>query len=88
MRDLDSFRSSLVLNGVITAEEEIEEPKYSLQPGWDNEEAEQLSQGESEWLTDNSAFVLSNTSLLPTQFNDDQSFKFLLKVCALFALCR
>ena len=48
MRDLDSFRSSLVLNGVITAEEEIEEPKYSLQPGWDDEEAEQLSQGESE----------------------------------------
>ena len=48
MRDLDSFRSSLVLNGVITAEEEIEEPKYSLQPGWDDEEAEQLNQGESE----------------------------------------
>ena len=45
MRDLESLRKNLVLNGIIaTEEEENLEPKYSLQPGWDDEEANHLHQ--------------------------------------------
>ena len=42
MRDLDSLRQSLVLNGIITEEDEPEQPIYSLQPGWDDKEAAQI----------------------------------------------
>ena len=41
MRDLESLRNSLVLNGIVT-DEEPEQPTYSLQPGWDDKEAAQL----------------------------------------------
>lgn len=42
MRDLESLRDSLVLNGMITEEPDSyspEEPTYFLQPGWDDDEA-------------------------------------------------
>ena len=42
MRDLESLRNSLVLNGIITEDADPEQPTYSLQPGWDDKEAAQL----------------------------------------------
>ena len=49
MRDLESLKNSLVLNGMITQEEyEPEQPQYILQPGWDDVEAEQLQDTESQ----------------------------------------
>ena len=49
MRDLESLKNSLVLNGMITQEEyEPEQPQYILQPGWDDVEAEQLQETESQ----------------------------------------
>ena len=39
VRDLESLRNSLVLNGMITLDEDPEEPEYCLQPGWDDAEA-------------------------------------------------
>ena len=39
VRDLESLRDSLVVNGMITEEYESEEPTYFLQPGWDDVEA-------------------------------------------------
>ena len=49
MRDLESLKSSLVLNGMITQEEyEPEQPQYILQPGWDDIEAEQIQEAESQ----------------------------------------
>ena len=42
IRDLESLREALVLNGMITEEPESslpEEPVYFLQPGWDDAEA-------------------------------------------------
>ena len=38
VRDLESMRNSLVLNGMITEEYESEEPAYFLQTGWDDVE--------------------------------------------------
>ena len=43
MRDLESLRDVLVLNGMATIDtDEPEEPEYTLQPGWDDEEANQI----------------------------------------------
>ena len=40
MRDLESLRNALVLNGMVTmAEDNPVEPEYVLQPGWDDNEA-------------------------------------------------
>ena len=42
MRDLESLRDALVLNGMVTEEQDSsppEEPVYFLQPGWDDAEA-------------------------------------------------
>ena len=42
MRDLESLRDALVLNGMVTEEQDsslTEEPVYFLQPGWDDAEA-------------------------------------------------
>ena len=48
MRDLESLRNSLVLNGLITEDPtEPEVPTYFLQPGWDDKESTQL-QGQSD----------------------------------------
>ena len=49
IRDLESLRNALVINGMITlCDEDSEEPPYSLQPGWDDEEAGQLTSSESQ----------------------------------------
>ena len=46
IRDLDSLRNSLMLNGMEALElEETNEPVYSLQPGWDDAESYQLQTG-------------------------------------------
>ena len=46
IRDMDSLRNSLLLNGMETLElEDSIEPEYSLQPGWDDTEANQLQFG-------------------------------------------
>ena len=42
IKDLESLRKALTLNGMILGEEESEEPAYFLQPGWDDEEAQSL----------------------------------------------
>ena len=45
IRDLESLKSSLVLNGMIAMDEteyEPAEPTYVLQPGWDDDEAQDL----------------------------------------------
>ena len=40
IRDMESLRNALVLNGMVTvADDEPVEPDYLLQPGWDDEEA-------------------------------------------------
>ena len=39
IRDLESLKKNLALNGIVTTEEEEDlEPKYSLQQGWDDDE--------------------------------------------------
>ena len=49
IRDLDSLKKQLVLNGIVDTEEEEQlEPEYALQPGWDDEEASQLHQSAGE----------------------------------------
>ena len=42
IRDMDSLRNSLVLNGMEALEVEDVEPAYTLQPGWDDAEASEL----------------------------------------------
>ena len=42
LRDMESLRNRLVLNGLVTIEPE--EPSYVLQPGWDDAEASELQQ--------------------------------------------
>ena len=45
IRDMESLKNALVLNGMITlAEEQPAEPDYVLQPGWDDDEALQYQQ--------------------------------------------
>ena len=49
VRDLESLKSSLVLNGMMAMDEldtEPEEPSYVLQPGWDDDEAHELGSGQ------------------------------------------
>lgn len=42
MRDMESLRSSLVLNGIMIDEaSQPEQPTYFFQPGWDDQEAEE-----------------------------------------------
>ena len=48
VRDLESLRNSLVLNGMITLDEDPEEPSYTLQPGWDDAEATDLQSGDQD----------------------------------------
>ena len=46
-RDLESIKSALVLNGLIDIpDDELDssDPSYSLQPGWDDFEADQLQE--------------------------------------------
>ena len=46
-RDLESIKSALVLNGLIDIpdnELDSNDPSYSLQPGWDDFEADQLQE--------------------------------------------
>ena len=46
IRDMDSLRSSLMLNGIETLEPiDTSEPVYTLQPGWDDAESYQLQLG-------------------------------------------
>ena len=42
IKDLESLKNALVLNGIIVEEEDPEEPSYFLQPGWDDDEADDL----------------------------------------------
>ena len=43
IRDLESLKQNLVLNGLVTNEDEEHlEPEYSLEPGWDDDEASHL----------------------------------------------
>ena len=48
IRDMESLRASLVLNGMITEEAaespELEEPTYFMHPGWDDDEAAGLEE--------------------------------------------
>ena len=52
VRDMESLRNALVLNGMVTLPQEDDcpaEPDYVLQPGWDDDEALQYQQtGDSE----------------------------------------
>ena len=49
IRDLDSLKKQLVLNGIVnTEDEEQTDPEYTLQPGWDDEEAFQLQESAGE----------------------------------------
>ena len=49
MRDMESLRNSLLLNGMMTLpDEEPAEPEYVLQPGWDDVEASQYQQSADE----------------------------------------
>ena len=49
MRDMESMRNALVLNGMITeTNDEPTEPGYVLQPGWDDEEALQYQHADTE----------------------------------------
>ena len=53
IRDMESLRDALVLNGMITEEcvvaaSQTEQPDYFLQPGWDDVEASQHTDGLSE----------------------------------------
>ena len=48
-RDMESLKNALVLNGMIAEEcliasSQAEEPEYLLQPGWDDDEAAQVSE--------------------------------------------
>ena len=45
IRDMESLKNALVLNGMITIpDEDLAEPEYVLQPGWDDDEALQYQQ--------------------------------------------
>ena len=44
IRDLESIKNALVLNGMVTETQEEEDPTYELQPGWDDNEAADLDQ--------------------------------------------
>ena len=46
VRDMESLRNALVLNGMVTLPEDIEpaDPEYILQPGWDDDEALQYQE--------------------------------------------
>ena len=42
---MESLKNALVLNGMITIpDEDLAEPEYVLQPGWDDDEALQYQQ--------------------------------------------
>ena len=45
MRDLESLKSALILNGMVTVDTiETSQPDYFFQPGWDDHEAEEFQQ--------------------------------------------
>lgn len=46
--DMESLKSALVLNGMVTEDyDDTETPEYFLQPGWDDDEATELQAGSS-----------------------------------------
>ena len=48
IRDMESLRNALVLNGMVTIDQDPGEPDYILQPGWDDVEAQELQDSPNE----------------------------------------